>query len=182
MSVTISQTRRLSQHKAEIEFTSSLGATAPVWIRQGGKRLLKTTAKTIRIHIEDGESPDLWLNDDPALAWGNDADFTSPQAKLQWFLDESAANNYDYVLVEENIATVWTQRAKIHVSTLAWYTFWSRFLEDDTSHQFRITPYAKDGNAATATAITVHVVRIPDAPSVTITYNAVGRTLTIAAA
>jgi hypothetical protein len=64
------------------------------------------------------------------------------------------------------------------------YFAWeSRFLEDSASHRFRVVPVGQNGNEGTSREFLVLMVRIPDPPEVTYTYNGTpANTVTIAAA
>jgi hypothetical protein len=63
------------------------------------------------------------------------------------------------------------------------FTWRSRVLEDGATHRFRVVPVGQNGNDGTEQLFTLLMVRIPDPPAVTYTYNGAGApTVTIAAA
>lgn len=81
--------------------------------------------------------------------------------------------------VEEYVASVWTERATIADNGIGGFVWKSRWLEDATSHQFRVTAIDAGGNAATATTFTALMVRRPDPPTVSIAKTAAALTLDI---
>ncbi len=76
--------------------------------------------------------------------------------------------------VEEFVAAVWTARQTITDRGEGAFEFVTRFLEDVTTHQFRVIPIDAAGNEGTAISFTSLMVRHPTPPSVSYVYNGAG--------
>jgi hypothetical protein len=81
---------------------------------------------------------------------------------LHW---QAVANAASYRL-EENVAAVWTLRREMVDDGSGAYTWKTRWLEDLTTHQFRIIPVDAAGNQGTALSFSVLMSRHPDVPQV----------------
>lgn len=85
--------------------------------------------------------------------------------------------------VEELVSAVWTLRKTVPDGGSAAFVTLTRWLEDTTSHQFRIIPVDAAGNQGTAIAFTFLMVRHPNRPATSIAYNgSVAKTITVSAA
>ncbi|QDU61230.1 hypothetical protein Pan216_20840 [Planctomycetes bacterium Pan216] len=73
--------------------------------------------------------------------------------------------------VDEYVDSEWTERQTIASTGETSYTWVSRWLEDSASHQFRVVPLDNAGNEGSAQTFAALMVRHPDAPNVTYTYN-----------
>ena len=120
---------------------------------------------TVLIPVPAGTSPTIEVQDTA---------FTSTPypgtATIQGFVDEDA-DDYDHVRFEEYVDAAWTERERQDCDGRGWYLFTSRWLEDVTAHQFRVVPYSTAGNAGTVTNRTIFMVRVPDAPDLSVTYD-----------
>jgi hypothetical protein len=96
---------------------------------------------------------------------------------VHWRGDAAA----DHYRVEQFVSSVWTLQDTLPESGKGAYTWRSAWLEDETSHQFRVI--AVDGNPGTAAEVSALMVRHPDAPRVAIAWNGPGTaTFTVASA
>ncbi|MBL4701959.1 MAG: hypothetical protein JKX85_11945 [Phycisphaeraceae bacterium] len=76
----------------------------------------------------------------------------------------------------------WVERLKInHADDQVYYQYTSRELEDDTTHTFRVTPVSAGGIDGIARSFVLLMVRRPDVPRVSYTYNNLTGNVTIAA-
>lgn len=94
---------------------------------------------------------------------------------LGWY----ASTGSDRYLIQELVGVDWTTRRTIHDRGQGYFRWKSRFLEDVTTHQFRVVPIGTNENTGTAAAFSVLMVRHPDAPEVEITYSSGTGKLTI---
>ena len=141
--------------------------------------MIETTATETRVFVAQTEQPVFWISD---VSFGNDEDFLSGVAQIQVFIDETTTPAYKYLKFEESVSAVWTLRKQVEVNGSGYYTFTTRFLEDETTHSFRVTPVGENENSGTAASMTIFMVRNPDAADVTWTYDgSTPKTVTIAA-
>lgn len=96
---------------------------------------------------------------------------------IAWY-DASGALSYT---IQEYVGGVWTDRQTIQADGRLSYDWQSRWLEDSTAHQFRVRATGP-GGTSTLASFTALMVRHPDAPSVTYTYDAGTGEVTVAAA
>ena len=174
MSVTIEQPQRVGPGAWRITWSSDLSDPTFYVYRDG--RLIATTALTSLVFtIAAGESPVIEVFDDaatlPSTAFPG-------RVTLAWY----AIAAVDHYRIDEYVASVWTQRRRIRDDGSGYFRWRSRFLKDVTSHQFRVVPVGTNGNAGTATSFTVLMVRHPDPPNLTTSYDSGTRQLTFTAA
>lgn len=87
----------------------------------------------------------------------------------------SGAGSY---VIEEYDSPDWVVRDTIAEDGRGAFRWISRWLEDSTTHQFRVTPYDISGNAGTALEFSFPMARHPDAPTVGLSVNVGTRKLT----
>ena len=98
------------------------------------------------------------------------------KTRLSWF--GSDIDNTKYYRIDEYISSQWVERKRMPEKE--GYIEWeSRFLEDGTTHQFRVTPVATDGNEGTARQFNVLMVRHPDVPDVGYGYDSTDKQIEI---
>ena len=119
----------------------------------------------------------------PVLVVYDDADAASGPAhpglvRLQWY----RVSGVGHYRVDEQVSGVWTGRARLYQDGRGYYHWTSRWLEDVTSHAFRVVAVGVDGNEATAAELAVLMVRWPDPPDVSLSYSADTGKVTISAA
>ena len=88
------------------------------------------------------------------------------RAHLNWYQVDDA----DYYRIDEDDGG-WTERAQITDDGSGYFSWTSRFLEDVTTHTFRIVPVDAVGNEGDAVERFVFMVRYPDAPSTVWSYD-----------
>ena len=97
---------------------------------------------------------------------------------LCWY----AAADAEHYRIEEYVGTTWTLRARLRDRGQGYFTWNTRPLEDETTHQFRIIPVGDNGNQGTALTFSCLMVRHPDPPQVGYSYSNTTHAVTIAAA
>lgn len=96
---------------------------------------------------------------------------------LGWNLDSDAAQ----YRIEEFVAAVWTARATIAaVAKSPWQQYSTNLLTDETTANWRVIPIDAAGNDGISVQFTALMVRYPDVPAPTYTYNGSGtKTVTL---
>jgi len=84
--------------------------------------------------------------------------------------------------VEEYVGAAWTARASILHDGRLRYTFRTRYLEDSTTHLFRVVPVGENGNDGTPKTWSVLCIRHPDVPDASYSYASGTGLVTITAA
>jgi len=137
--------------------------------------LVETTANTSKVfHVAINDGFVIDVLDDP------DADPTTPypgRITLSWY----EVDDTHHYLIQEYVASVWTTRSLLFDTGDVFYTWESRYLEDVTTHYFRIIPVGDNGNSGTETGVSWLMVRYPNPPDVTYSYDAETQKITITA-
>jgi len=97
---------------------------------------------------------------------------------LRWY----EVTNASYYLIEEYVDAVWTVRARVPEDGRWVYNWQSRYLEDATTHEFRISAVDTAGNASAVVAFSELLVRRPDPPQVEYSYDEGTKKVTISEA
>ena len=97
---------------------------------------------------------------------------------LQW----EAVNAAGQYRIEEYVSGVWTTRRTVLSSYDEVMRHMTRYLEDETTHQFRVVPVGTNANDGTEKNFSALMVRRPDVADLVGTYSAVTGRLTWAAA
>ena len=171
MTVSINSTEKIDSSTWLVKWSSDL--TTPTFRIYRDSVLIKTTTQTQEtFQVVKGESLLIEIRDDlstPSLAYPG-------QLTLSW-LATPATEKYK---IEELVSSVWTLRAEITHQGQGSFKWVSRFLEDVTTHQFRITPVGKNGNEGTPKNFSSLMVRHPDVPAKNFGYDgSVTKTVTI---
>lgn len=180
MTVTYEIPVRVDTNAFEIGFSS--GVTKPVPFRVFLDRsLIKSWDSadgtgTVLINVGAGSSPFLEVLDKacsvPELAF--------PGNILIHWLAVTGAVSYR---VEELVSGVWTLRNSLIDNGEPAFSWKSKWLTDITIHKFQISAIDAANNEGLAASYSILMVRHPDVPNVTYTYNGSGTpTVTIAAA
>ncbi len=174
MVVTINQPQRVGTNTWRVTWASTF--STPVFrIFRDGIFIALTTTTEWDFVVATGEVPVIEILED---------DGTSPQLSfpgrltLSWRRVSDAAS----YRIEEFIGAQFEPVAIIPDDGRGHLTFDTRFLEDETSHQFQIVPIGTNGNDGTPVAFTALMVRHPDPPEVVYTYNPTDQKVTISAA
>jgi len=80
---------------------------------------------------------------------------------IGWRRVASATASYR---VEEYVGGEWVERYTVADDGSEWFNWESRYLEDVTTHQFRVVPVGENGNDGTPIAFATLMVRHPDSP------------------
>lgn len=114
------------------------------------------------VSVPPGEYPQLDVLDKeclPPLAF-------SGHFLLQWY----GTGNLEY-RVEKLISAVWTLQETLPDDGRGYFSWRSPWLADVTVHSYRIVPVSQAGNQGTALSLVCLMVRNPDIPNVSVTYN-----------
>lgn len=180
MAITYGKVQPIDATSFRLTWTSDETAPVPFRVYVGGRLVSSwespTQAGEIILTVPAGDAPFIEVLDKacdiPAIAF-------SGRITLQWSSITGAAN----YRIEEYVDSVWTERNVITDNGDGVFTWLSRWLEDVTTHQFRIVPISTAGNEGTPIEKTVFMVRHPDPPDVEYTYNGSSTpTITISAA
>ncbi len=174
MSVTLQAPVYVGGRSWRLTWSSDL-PTPTFYVWQNGI-LLETTTATSRVFTVDQNS-ELFVDVfDDALSTPSFG--VNGRITVGW-QPVSGAVSYR---VKELVGAAWTERMSITSDGRPWYSYQSRFLEDVTTHQFRVYAVSAAGNDSSAVELDVLMVRCPDAPKVTGTYNTTTDKITITAA
>ena len=171
MSVTIETVQRVDSRSVRLTWSSGLGTpTFYIWI--DGTFAYETPLEQGTFAVRPGEAVVIDVFD----ASTDEPDAAYPgRLLLGWW----PSDDVDYYRIDEYYSAAWTERVRINDNGEGFFTWLTRFLEDVTSHQFRIVPVGTDGNEGTATALTSLMVRHPDPPDVSYAYSSGTTKLTI---
>ena len=157
------------------EWSSDLGGTPTFYIYQDGS-LIRTTQSTAQVfRAAAGETLSIEILDS-----ASETPETAFPGRLTLSWEASTAVNY--YLVEEFVASAWVERSRVADTAALYYSWQTRYLEDVTVHQFRITPIGTNGNTGAARVFSCLMVRHPDEPAVDYTYAAGTGRVTVSAA
>jgi len=167
MSVTIDSVRRVDLRSWIIVWSSDLGGTPTFYVYQDGV-LVNTTVDTEMVFMAElGECPLVEILDDadavPMTAYPG-------RLTLAWYAT-AAPTGTDHYKIEEYVDAAWVIRANVREISAGYYKWKTRFLEDSTSHQFKITPVGVNGNDGAATTLVCLMVRHPNPPAVDYVYD-----------
>jgi len=180
MTVTYAKPVQVDEVVWRLGFTSDAATPVPFRVFVGGVLAQELSspdgAGEVFLTIAVGDFPYVEVLDDddltPAIAFPGRFD-------VHWPAVAGAAQ----YRVEEYVASTWTLRDLVPDDGSAAYTWRSRWLEDDTAHYFRVIPVDSASNEGSVIAFSGLMVRHPDPPEVTYTYDgAIAETVTIAAA
>lgn len=144
------------------------------YIWAGGRFVVQTPLTSYQIDLEPGEQLQVDVFDDATETPG---EVYPGRFFLNWYAVDSAVE----YRIEEYVDAAWTLRQVVAASVGTYYTWSSRFLEDDTTHRFRVIPVGEDGIHGFGTEFQGLMVRHPDAPRVTMAYDADTATVTVTA-
>lgn len=176
MTVTINDPVDLRDGVWLVEWSSDLGSDTVFYVYVDGD-LYAVTQLTWMTFSTSGSTESMVIKvldevagaDDPA--WG-------ARALMAWY----AVAGTDYYLVEEYVASAWTEVQRIVDRGEGYFRWESRVLEDITTHQFRVTAMGTNGNLGTPTSLTILAVRHPNPPNVAFAWDDATQVVTISAA
>lgn len=154
-----------------VEWTVTPAASVRVF--QNGELITSGLLTEWVFTVTPGGSLFVEVLDDPnqvPLAWYDD------RAMLVWEGDADVAK----YRIEEFIDAAWTTRQTVENLGEPWFRWRTRRLEDEATHQFRVTPIGLQGAEAEPELFTATMARYPDRPDVTWSYDDGAGELTIA--
>ena len=180
MAVTYGTPRLFGRGRWRVTWSSSLGSPPPDGYRlyRNGALVASTDLESWDFTLQEGEQLVIEVLDDddlePSTAFPG-------QITIGW---RRTASTQEY-RVEEFVGGLWVVRRIVRDTGAEWLRFTSRFLDDVTTHQFRVTPVGTNGNDGTAISFTTLMVRQPDQPiedqdiETEFTYSAVTKKVTV---
>jgi len=164
MAVTITNRVELPGGDVRVEWTSSLGADALCYVYLDDL-LQGTTLRREWVFTWTGDTDThlVRILDEPA--GGENPGYPVRAFLLWWPVDGASA----YV-VEEDVGG-WVERAKLVDKGQGVFSWESRVLEDDATHDFRVRPIGTDANEGSNTELSLHMVRHPNGPVVEYAYS-----------
>jgi len=173
MAVTLNRPLQVGPQSFELSWSSSL--SEPVYrIYRNGTLLAVQRSARIVLTMNQDQHDIIDVMDDVTTP----APVIVPPVMQGLFPPVAGAYSYK---VEQLIGAVWTFRTNIRQTGKANYRFQSATLPDAGVAQFRVTAIAGSGSA-TPIAGSAKIIRIPDIPNVSATFNPGDNTVTIAAA
>lgn len=163
-----------------LNYSSDLGGSPTFYIYQDGILIAETEATQYTITIEAGAHYQIEILDSetetPAQAFPGYATLTWDRAlgTGSTYFDNAAKYRID-----EYVSSAWVERVTIDDQGEGFFEWTSRFLEDQTTHQFRIVPIGANGIEGRAVTKSIAMVRRPDKPTATCTYNDPAGTVSI---
>lgn len=153
-----------------------ISASNPFRIYQDGVLISTQTDTSITVHVSSGSLPVFEILDDSEAV--PEPGYPA-YSVLSWALDADASA---YRIERYNGAT-WDEVVLLSPDLTTSFQSWqSSTLDDLSTTQYRVLAIDAAGNEGSPTAITVFMVRHPDPPAVSMTFNSGPRTVTIAAA
>lgn len=174
MAVTINQTDQTGPTTWKVTFSSDLGGTPVFSLYQNGVLITTTTATEWTFTVADLTSSIIEIFDDAT----SPATYYPGRMTLAWDAPPEAT---DYYLIEQKVASVWTERARIYDRGESYFSWNTLYLDDVTTHEFRVSPIGANGVTGQIRLFTALMVRYPDIPNVTYTYDSGTAKVTIAA-
>lgn len=169
---------------APLTWRYAWSGTAPFYVIRNGRLVhpFGTTKTSWIFQNEDNEEPPVVeVYDSTEASMAADQLVNPPYALLQWWHATGAAY---YVVQEQDNASgvaTWTNRPPIVIDKgVGYYTFSTGTLDDETPTSFRVIAYDVNGETATI-GFDIVMVRNPDAPSISLSYNAATGNLTASA-
>ena len=170
MTVTIDSYKLISENNYELKWSSDLSSPL-YYIYKGGSLFLTTYKEELEIILQPGENSVIEILDTAAAP----TTIYRDRVALWWY----AVDDVDYYCVDEYVDAEWVQRARIPEDNRRAYQWITRSLEDVTEHKFRIVAVGINGSESTAREYTLLMVRNPDVPELTYTYDSNTNKLTI---
>lgn len=181
MAVAFGASQNLGGGRWLVAWSSTLGSPPPDGYRifKSGVLVAQTDQESWQFTLAPGEQLVLEVLDDA----DQEPESAFPGTLLLGW--RRTANTQEY-RVEEYVGGLWVERRTVPDNGREWYSFESRFLEDVTTHQFRVIPVGTNGNDGTAISFSALMVRHPDQPiedselNERFTYSEDDKTVTIA--
>lgn len=159
MSVTITTTR-LSETRYLLSFKSTL-SDPTFYIYRDGILVTITKQNWWKFEVYSGAMLQIEVKDDdsePSAAWPG-------QVLISWERDAEAVKYY----IQKYVGSAWVTERIILDGSLY---HWTPYLEDETTYHYRVVPIDENETAGQSREFAIVMVRRPNVPSVTITYDA----------
>ena len=157
------------------EWTSDSGdPTFYIYDLAAGVLVTTTKGTSYTVTIEPGESAVLEVRES---AYATIPRGYPGRLTLFWY----ATADTDHYRAEEYSGGQWVLRARILDDGRGHCHWHTRWLEDVTTHQFRVIPVGDNGNEGTAKTWSVLMVRYPDVPDQDFSYDEGTDKVTVAA-
>lgn len=173
MAVTINPPTQLDHTTFLVTFSSDLGGTPTFYLWQDGILIAEQTATEYTFHADAGEGLQIHIFDSATDA---PDDVFPARVTIGW----DSVPNAVYYDVQEKVSSVWTTRQFVQATGKGFYNWRSRYLEDVTTHEFRVVAVDAAGERGAAINFSGLVVRHPDPPDHTLVFS--GGNITIDAA
>lgn len=146
----------------------------PFYVYVDGEHVLTTRSKSARILAEAayGEHPIIDVATTPGFA---PALVRSARMELKWDADPDA----EHYNIEQWSGSAWTKIAEQPRGNADQEVYRTAPLGDDALHRFRVKSVKPNQTPSTGTEFSKFVVRAPDPPSVTLSYNDGAGTVTV---
>ncbi len=145
------------------------GATFSVYI--DGVLAARGSMTEIRVPVS-GRSPVIEIRDDAA----DPTKHPSDRVRIQWRASTMAGgepgDGIDHYRVEQWVDPDWVEQARVLEEGLGYYAWTSGPLADGQSFSFRVVAVADIGAESTEAELDTLMVRLPDPPAVTATWDA----------
>lgn len=163
MAVTITEATRIGRTTWRLSWTSSLESPT-FYIYLDGVLADQTEAQTRQFEIAPGEQVDIQIfdssSDTPEASYPG-------RVTLGWeWVDGAVAYR-----IQRWTGSAWEDYATVADAGQAAFTAQTPYLDDVTTHQFRIIAEDFQGLQGSAKEATVFMVRRPDQPSATVAYD-----------
>lgn len=173
MAVTVNKPVQIDDRSWSLTWSSTL-SDPTYYIYVDGELIDTTTAESKIFSVENGASLVVDILD---VATGTPGTAFPGRFTIGW----NAVSGADVYLIDEYVASVWTNRAEIKETGRGYYLWRSRFLEDVTTHQFRVRAKGNNQNIGTALSLTRLMVRHPDPPDQNFSYSNSTKKVTVSA-
>lgn len=185
MAITSTTTTRLG-HVTTVTVISNL--TPPVWYHwyvdgswvgrtsSGSRQFWLADGEQARIEVADTTNPDY----DPIA----NAPVDYPAVRTLWWLRSLETGIVEYLIEQKIGAGAWTEIARVRADETRWaYRYLTDRLTDLTTYEWRVSGVDAAGNLGTTLSVGSElIVRRPEVPNFTATFNAGPTTVTFAAA
>jgi len=172
MAVTLNSPRKIGPRSWELSWSSDL--PEPTYrVYRDGVLVATTSARSMIFTVSPSEYPVVEVIDD---ATARPQSAHPSRITLHWHKTAATAK----YLIDQQVGGEWTRRKEVLADGREYHQWRSGGLEDDQTHQFRVTPVGTNGNPGDPLDFSVLMVRHPDPPQTTMTYDAPTRTVSVA--
>lgn len=172
MAVTLDAPVYVDERTVYYSWTSSLSGTPTHYVYRNGKLVETTELDEMFFFVEPDENLIIQVFDDP----DDEPDVVyDGRLRLHWHAEADA----DYYIAQEYVDSAWEDVGKVIDDGRQEFDFDTRFLEDVTTHQFRVKAVQEDYPSDAAgtvlsganTTVSCLMVRHPDVPDASYSYD-----------